>query len=341
MRSIEPRGVAFRFTGLLVLAGLLAGCGGASTAVRDAAGAPIVGESAPGAMPAASGAPAEMPAGVAPAEVPSAAGSGSTGSDGTAAIAQDELRIVYTGTLELVVPDMAQALARAKTAVAAAGGYIGASQESNAGDRPTATITYRIPASRWEDAITAVRAVATKVVAEQTQASEVGGQIVDLEARIANLRASEAALQDIAKATARVTDLLAVQAQLTDVRGQIEQLDAQRARLADQVAYGTLVTTFGLEVAAVQETARGWDPAKDVDGATATLIGAGQALASAAIWFAIVWVPALLVLAVLAFVAWRLWRRLGRRRGGGPGADGTTGDPSDGGRGAIDGWNAA
>ena len=57
------------------------------------------------------------------------------------------------------------------------------------------------------------------------------------------------------------------------------------------MAYGTLVTTFGLEVVQVQEAAKGWDPADDVDGATATLIGAGQTLVSGSIWFAIVWLP--------------------------------------------------
>src|SRR5262249_23463754 len=119
-------------------------------------------------------------------------------------------------------------------------------------------------------------------VSEQAQASEVGGQLVDLEARLRNLRASETSLQDIAKATGTVNDLLQVEAQLTDVRGQIEQLDGQRAQLQDQVAYGTLATTFGLEVAQVEETAKGWDPAQDVDGATATLIGAGQSLVSGA-----------------------------------------------------------
>ena len=170
---------------------------------------------------------------------------------------------------------------RAKTAVLATGGYIGASQESNDGDRAVATITYRIPATRWEDALDGLRGLATKVVAEQTQATEVGGQIVDLEARLRNLRASEQVLVDIAKGTGKVSDLLEVQARISDVRGQIEQLDGQRAQLVDQVAYGTLVTTFGTEVAQVQETAKGWNPGADVDGATATLIGAGQAIVSA------------------------------------------------------------
>ena len=78
-----------------------------------------------------------------------------------------------------------------------------------------ATITYRIPATRWEDAIRDLRGLATKVVAEQTQATEVGGQLVDLEARIRNLRASEASLQQIAKGAGRISDLLEVEAQLT------------------------------------------------------------------------------------------------------------------------------
>ncbi len=183
---------------------------------------------------------------------------------------------MYTGSLQLVVDSLPPALASAKSAVLATGGYVGASQESNDGDRPVATITYRIPAARWDDAISGLRGLATKVVAEQTQATEVGGQIVDLEARLRNLRASEASLQGIAQGTGKVTDLLEVEAQLTGVRGQIEQLDGQRAQLEDQVAYGTLVTTFGLEVVQVQEAAKGWDPATDVDGATATMIGAGQ-----------------------------------------------------------------
>ena len=164
--------------------------------------------------------------------------------------------------------DLQAALAKARTAVLATGGYIGASQESNDGDRSVATITYRIPATRWEDALASLRGLATKVVGEQTQATEVGGQIVDLEARLRNLRASEQVLVEIAKGTGKVTDLLEVEARIAEVRGQIEQLDGQRLQLQDQVAYGTLVATFGTEVVQVQETAKGWDPTSDVDGAT-------------------------------------------------------------------------
>ncbi len=93
------------------------------------------------------------------------------------------------------------------------------------------------------------------------------------------------------------------------MRGQIEVLDAERTRLADQVSYGTLVVTFGLETVAVQETAKDWNPGKDVDAATATLIELGQGLVRFAIWFVIVLLPLLLVLTVLVV----LTRKAGRR----------------------------
>jgi hypothetical protein len=283
----------------LVASFLLAACGGSASA-------PNTGDRTGGeAQSAATAAPA-----VAAEDQGSAAGG--TDENGNPTSAQrDDLKIVYTGALQLVVADLPQALAKGRAAVAAVGGYIGASQESNADDKSVATISYRIPADRWEEVIASLRGLATEVVFEQTQATEVGGQIVDLEARLRNLRASEDSLVEIAKGTGKISDLLLVEEQLTQVRGQIEQLDAQRAQLEDQVAYGTLVATFGTEVKAVQETAKGWDPTEDVDGALATLIGAGQAVVSAGIWFAIVWLPVLLVLLLLALVVRFAYRRFG------------------------------
>jgi hypothetical protein len=291
---------------------LVAGCGSGASQVLSTVGAPLGDPESELAAPSAgaSAAPAQAPDG----------GSNLGGGSGAAVpeALRDQLKIVYTGSLQLVVTDLPAALAKAKAAVLATGGYVGASQESNSDEVSVATITYRIPAERWDDALGSLRGLATEVVAEQTEATEVGGQIVDLEARLRNLRASEASLQAIAAGTGNVKDLLDVEAQLTNVRGQIEQLDGQRARLEDQVAYGTLVATFGLEVVQVVETARGWNPADDVDGATATLVGAGQSLISAGIWFGIVWLPLILVVVVIAAIARWAFRRFAPR--GGPSA---------------------
>ena len=249
----------------------------------------------------------------APSAAPSAGGGtgNNTGGNPPADALRDDLKIVYTGSLSLVVADLQPALAQGRATVLATGGYVGASEESNDGETAYATITYRIPAARWDDAITSLRGLATRVVGERTQATEVGGQIVDLEARLRNLRASEGVLVGIAEGTGQVTDLLEVEARIAGVRGEIEQLDAQRAQLEDQVAYGTLVTTFGTEIEQVATVAASWDPKSDVDGAVATLVEAGQGLVSGGIWFGIVWLPLILVLVVAGLaIRWAVRRFL-------------------------------
>ncbi len=241
--------------------------------------------------------------------------------DGVGALV-DDAKIIRTGTIELEVQDVPTALVTARNGIRAMGGYVGASRTENVDDRPFAQITYRIPADRWEDALDLLRKLngqTTKLVSEQTEAVEVTGQVVDLEARIRNLRASETALQKIASGAVRISDVLEVEQQLTNVRGQIEQLSAQLADLNDRAGYATLTATFSVPVVAVEVATRGWEPSVVVDEASASLVDILQALTTAGIWFAIVWLPILLVLGVLIAAGIWIGRRfglVGRRRTG-------------------------
>jgi hypothetical protein len=295
---------------LLVLAALAVGAcaGGASSNVPfGPAGGTGGGDEAP--MPAATAAPAEA-WGQADME---ASGDRTLGTSGVLDAVNGPL-IVRTGRLDLEVAVLDDALAAAERAVAAAGGYVAASQRQGDGERAGASVTYRIPADRWEATLAALRAVGTKVVAEQTASEEVTSQVVDLGARLANLRATEAALQGIMTKATKITDILEVQAQLTGVRQQIEQLTAQKQALEKQAALATLTVGFALPpVVAVTQVREGWDPAADVDRAAATLVGLGQAVASAAIWAAIVVLPLALVLVFAIGLAWLLARRLRSR----------------------------
>jgi hypothetical protein len=295
--------------GMLLMAIVaLAACGGAASQSRvlstvgSAVDDPAYGAGGGGAQAAASAAPAPA-ASAAPAAGPNDIGN-----------LVDDAKIVRTGSIELQVKDVPKAVQVARDGIRAMGGYIGASQTGTLGDDPVATITYRIPVDRWEDALDLLRGLAgqtTKVLSEQTQAVEVTGAVVDLEARIRNLRASETALQDIAAKATRVSDVLEVQAQLTNVRGEIEQLNGQLKELTDRAAFATLTANFGTPVVAVDVAAKGWEPAKVVDEATASLVNILQALTTAGIWFVIVWVPILVVLGVIGFIIGLILRRLG------------------------------
>ena len=306
MRTIRP---SIAPMALIVLALLvIAACGGAAS------------QAAPSAAPAAAGygsGEEDQGQGIRA----GASGAPTLPEDGVGAVI-DDAKIIRTGTIDLQVTEVPGALATARDGIRAMGGYIGASQTSNDGDTPIARITYRIPAARWEDALALLRGLnglTSKVVSEQTDAVEVTGQVIDLEARIRNLRASETALQAIAAQTTRISDVLEVQAQLTNVRGQIEQLSAQLGDLEDRASFATLTASFSVPVIAVDVAARGWEPGVVVDEASASLVDILQALTTAGIWFAIVWLPLLLVLGVVIGVGMWIVRRFGtagRRREG-------------------------
>jgi hypothetical protein len=226
----------------------------------------------------------------------------------------DDAKIVRTGSIELQVKDVTSALTTARDGIRTMGGYIGASETTTVDDHPIATVTYRIPVARWEDALDLLHHLSgqtTKILDEKTQAVEVTGAVIDLQARIKNLQASEASLQAIAGRAAKISDVLEVQAQLTTVRGQIEELTAQLKDLNDRSSYATLTASFAVPVVAVQVAQENWEPDKVVDQATASLVDILQSLTTAGIWFAIVWLPILVGLGVIVAVALFVLRRLG------------------------------
>ena len=222
------------------------------------------------------------------------------------------LLIVRTGTLELEVASLSSTVTAAGKVVTDAGGYVSGSEESAAADNASASVVYRIPASAWDATLAGIRSLAKTVRHQQVGTEEVTGQVVDLGARIANLRATEAALQAIMARATKISDVLDVQKQLTATRGEIERLVADKAQLEGRAAFGSLTVTFNLPAPpAVTTAGKGWDPAADVDRATGRLISIGQALVSLAIVLAIVWLPLLVGGSVLVAVAWQLYR-LGR-----------------------------
>ncbi len=284
---------------LLAFVILVAACGG------GAAAGPILstvgGAVDNGPAPAASAGPADD-------------GSGSPTGNGDNQrlydVARPDLLIIKTGTVSLQVKDVPTATKAAATAIIGLGGYISASQESGDGEGLTASVTYRIPSAKWDEALAAVRSLAIKVVNGETQTQDVTGQVVDLTARLTNLKATERALQGIMIQATKISDILDVQAELTKVRGDIEQATAEKQNLTEQASYSTLTASFGLQpVTAIAISQQKFDPKDQVDRATASLVDILQGLTTAGIWFAIVWLPILLVLGILGVVAWVIARR--------------------------------
>ncbi len=289
----------------LVLGLLLAGCG-AGSALFENVGTNLEGTG---------GEPVEQPA-----ERDAAAGEGSFDGQGEEAApplaAPIEQRIIKTGEVTLEVTNVGEALGLVRAMAVELGGYVGGSQAGPLDDR--ATLTLRIPAASVEDALARLHGMDAELVAESTREQDVTGQVVDLQARIDNLEASEASYRELVARAERVEDILAVQSRLDEVRGEIEQLTAQLEALEGQAALSTLTVTLVPRATPVEATTEAWDPAAQLDRAIASLVGIGQGLLDGLIWFAVVWLPILLVLAVIGLIALRGVLEVRRRMPGAP-----------------------
>ena len=239
-------------------------------------------------------------------EQPAQGVSGITDGDDSAApplAAPLEQRIVKTGEVTLEVAQVGEALGRVRALAVELGGYVGGSQAGTLDDR--ASLTIRIPAASFDEAIARLHAMDAEVVAEATREQDVTGQVVDLEARIDNLRASETSYRELVARAERVEDILAVQSRLDEVRGQIEQLTAQLEAIEGQADLSTLTITLIPKATPIVQQSETWDPGAQLDRALASLLGIGQGMLDGAIWFAVVWLPILLVLSFIVLIALR------------------------------------
>jgi hypothetical protein len=254
------------------------------------------------------------------------------------ALAPDGRLIVYTGSMVLEVAELRPAIDQAQGIVVGVGGHLaGSSLESSADRGEYATVTYRIPAARWSEALQTLRALGARVVNESTDSEDVSEQVVDLDARISNLQVTEAAFQTFMERATTIDEVLKVQAELTTVRGEIERLTAQRDTLSDRAALGTLSVTFQVPIVETSRASDGWDLGREVDNAIATLVRFGQGLTSLGVWLLIVVVPVLVPVLVLGYAALHLRRRWLAQHptpqpvyavSGAPGAPGTPAAPS-------------
>lgn len=219
------------------------------------------------------------------------------------------LLIIKIGAIALQVGGLDTALAAANQLIVGMGGYSSGSERFGDGDSAQASVTYRVPAARWDEALTGLRGLAEKVLTERSSTQDVTSQVVDLGARIANLQATERALQAIMDRATAIKDVLTVQAELTKTRSEIEQLTAQKLHFEGQAAFSTVTVTFALKPNPVLAEQQGFDAATEVEQASASLVSVLQAVATAGIWFAIVWLPIILTLTVLAVLAGWGYRR--------------------------------
>ncbi|MDQ3757631.1 MAG: DUF4349 domain-containing protein [Actinomycetota bacterium] len=200
------------------------------------------------------------------------------------------------------------AFQRASSIASAHGGFVASStSQTSEGDEQSAsgTVLLRVPATAF-DAVRTELAGLGKVKGEVIDGEDVGGQLVDLEARIRSLQVEEETLRTLMTKAKTVGETIEVQQQLTRVRQQIEQAAGQRARLQDATALGTI--RVNLFEPGAQPTEEPGKPNPIAEGARDAVDASFAVIGGTLLVLGYV-----LPLALLALLAWALWRLATRR----------------------------
>jgi hypothetical protein len=225
--------------------------------------------------------------------------------------------IIRRGSVVLQVKDVRQAMAEVQRLARAQSGFVSDSNlEASEGARPSATMTLRVPAARFDQVLDSLGGVGT-VRAKQVSGEDVTLEFVDTGARVRNLQREEAELLRLLDRAGKLSEVLEVERELSRVRGQIEQAQGRLRQLSSLVDLATIEVSLSENVQVVSTSPWQLGPVFENAWANAQreLAGTVAALVAGAVWL-LAFVLPIAVPALLLFwlVGWALRRWLVDRK---------------------------
>lgn len=260
------RRAALTLIGLLALAGLI---GYTATRGGFGAGSADSGSAVGGATGATGGTAGSFDAVTAPAELREGGSVGGTVSE-LPVLPEIGPSVIRTARIAVEVKGGGFGAAF-DTASLVAGRYGGFVQSSSTAgtDLRTGELVLRVPADRFDEALTDLRALGT-VQQQAISGEDVSAQFVDLDARLRTWQSQEAVLLDLMGQATSIEATIRVQSELQDVQFRVEQIQGQLRLLEDRTTLATIQVSLsepGAPVATEDPTrpslADAWERAVD------------------------------------------------------------------------------
>lgn len=257
--------------------------------------------------------------GIAAAEAPAAASSGSeaTVSDRASgagsgrpdtvldkiAANQPDRYLIKNATLTIETDDARNATDQLVAALQDMDGYVSNLQESVDGlGRRSVSMQVRVPAAQFDACMTRAESIG-KVLNKQITTQDVTEEYVDTDARTRNLKKTEERLLDHLNRYGELNQVIQVEQELTRVRGEIERFEGRLKYLSHRAAYSTMTITLRERPKAEPIVpAESFSTAQVVSEAARSLVGFTQGLWARLIWAGVwspFWLPPVLLLAWL------------------------------------------
>lgn len=224
-------------------------------------------------------------------------------------------RLIKTAALEILVADPERTSAEVQEITASLGGHVASLKAWKPAELFHYQLTLRVPENRLEEALRRIKEIAEEVVSESLDSRDVTEQVVDLEARIRTLRATEAELRTLLAASRErdfdAEDVMAVYKHLTGIRGEIESAEGKLRGLDDLATLSTVNLALLPTEAAKPVVAASWRPKETARKSTRLLLALLRRAGDLAIVFFIVILPLTLL---AGLVLWPLRQLVARAR---------------------------
>lgn len=162
-------------------------------------------------------------------------------SDGTRRDAGGEVAVVrgpmliYTAQITMAVFEVNASLAKVETIGRDLGGFLA--------KRDDRSVTIRVPAARFEEAVKRIEDVGD-MLHRNVSAQDVTEEFRDLEIRLKSARAVQQRLTELLARATKVEDSIAIERELDRVTGEIERIEGRMKFLRDRAAYSTITVAF-------------------------------------------------------------------------------------------------
>jgi hypothetical protein len=223
------------------------------------------------------------------------------------ALSPDEERmIVRTGEMSLVVEDVNQACDDIAQLAVSFGGYVVSSYISGEEEEIRGWISFRVPAEKFEPALTELRELAVRVESERTESRDVTEEYIDLRSRLRNAEATEQQYLALLEKAEEIEDILEIYDSLSRIRSEIEQIKGRMQYLEQTTSTSLISVSLEPEVITKPLVRVGWSALEVLKSAARGLVVAGQVLSTIAIWL-LIFIP--IWGTILGIILWRRHKR--------------------------------
>jgi hypothetical protein len=216
-------------------------------------------------------------------------------------------KVITNYFLTLEVKDLAAAFDTVTAMVKKHGGY---TTETNRSKNPdgshTGRFVIRVPQAGTGGLLEMLRGIGT-ATAENSTGEDITEDYVDLEARLKNMKASEARLRELlSRQTTKLADILAVEKELTRVRGEIEAFEARKRSWDTLTSFVTINVELTEPRGAFPVLYKIWNPIRTAFGDA--LEGFAGSLHSAVVFLGIV-LPWAIPFGILVYLGKKYFRK--------------------------------